>query len=80
MQTIVQKSASSASVAFPDTTGRLAHDVGKYSKDIANQKSLSSFKLNKLLSPCTSKHLSLMHRQAYIKDSGWGLLHPEHII
>jgi hypothetical protein len=49
MQTIVQKSASSVSVAFPDTTGRLAHDVGKHSRDIANQKSLSSFKLNKLL-------------------------------
>jgi hypothetical protein len=49
MQTIVQKSASSVSVAFPDTTERLAHDVGKHSRDIANQKALSSFKLNKLL-------------------------------
>jgi hypothetical protein len=49
MQTIVQKSASSVSVAFPDTTGRLVHDVGKYSRDIDNQNSLSSFKLNKLL-------------------------------
>ncbi len=28
---------------------------------------------------CTGKHLCLRHREAYIDNSGWGLLHPKHI-
>jgi hypothetical protein len=33
-----------------------------------------------LAHPCTSKHLSIRHREAYIEGSGWGLLPPEHIL
>jgi hypothetical protein len=51
-------------------------------KHSQNKNSIGSFKLQLsggLACPWTRKQASLSHREAYIKGSGWGLLHPEHI-